>query len=146
MVKRAYINPKPTGTLHPNAPADAVKIEFARRLQAAITAKGWRQSDLARHALQQLPKGRAFGRDSVSLYIRGRSLPGPLHLDAMAKALGVKPEDLMPTRGVPSAGENNPALNMQDLGDGHVWLRVNQAVPWDAALEIMNLIKRPVKT
>lgn len=141
MARRAYVNPPSGGELPANAPKDAVKIEFARRLQAAMIAKGWQQSDLAREAEKQLPKNKRFGRDSVSLYIRAKSLPGPLYLKALCGALGTKSEDLLPTRGIPSAGENNPAMDARDLGDGNVWLRINQAVPWSEALKVMQLVK-----
>ena len=142
MTRRAYINPKPSKTdLPANAPKDAVKVEFARRLQALMLAKGWRQSDLAREASRHLPKGKTFGRDSVSLYIRGMSLPGPLHLEALCKALGTRPEELLPTRGVPSAGEAIPALDVREMSDGNVWLRVNQMMPWPTAIKVMEILK-----
>jgi transcriptional regulator with XRE-family HTH domain len=139
--RRAYINPPPSGDIPANAPKDAVKVEFARRLQAAMIAKGWLQSELARHAEMHLPNKKRFGRDSISLYIRGKSLPGPLHLKALCTALGAKPEDLLPTRGVSAAGEAIPAFDVRDLSDGNVWLRINQAVPWPEAIKIMQLVK-----
>mgnify|MGYP002683741061 CR=1 FL=1 len=141
MTKRAYQNLQSATELPANAPKDAVKIEFARRLQAAMVAKGMQQSDLARSAQIHLPKDKRFGRDSISLYIRAKSLPGPLHLKALCAALGRKPEELLPTRGIPSAGENTPTFDARDLGDGNTWLRINQAVPWNAAIEIMRLVK-----
>ncbi len=141
MARRAYQNPPPYGEMPANAPKDAVKVEFARRLQAAMVAKGWLQSELARNAEMHMPNKKRFGRDSISLYIRGRSLPGPLQLKALCAALDAKPEDLLPTRGVSIAGEAIPALDVRDLSDGNVWLRVNQAVPWSAAIKIMQLVK-----
>ena len=140
MTRRAYINPMPSKDLPMNAPKDAVKVEFARRLQSAMLAKGWRQSDLAREAGRHM-KEKTFGRDSVSLYIRGMSLPGPLHLEALCKALGARPEDLLPTRGMPSAGEAIPALDVREMSDGKVWLRVNQAVPWPMAIKVLEILK-----
>ncbi len=140
--RRAYLNPKPSGEPLPQfAPKDTVKIEFARRLQAAMVAKGWRQSELARRAEGYLPGGKKFGRDSISLYIRGKTLPGPVLLEALCKALDKTPEDLLPTRGMPHAGDANPPLDVKDLSDGNVWLRINQAVPWGKALEIMRILK-----
>lgn len=141
MTKRAYQNLQSANELPANAPKDAVKIEFARRLQAAMIAKGMQQSDLARAAEIHLPKGKRFGRDSISLYIRAKSLPGPLHLKALCAALGAKPEELLPTRGIPAAGDSAPTLDARDLGDGNTWLRINQAVPWDDAIKIMQLVK-----
>jgi len=141
MARRAFVNPKPTDSLPRLAPKDAVKTEFARRLQAAMISKGWRQSELARRAEQHLPHGRKFGRDSVSLYIRGKTLPSAVFLHALCKALGKEPEELLPTRGMPAAGDANPPLDVRDLDDGNVWLRVNQAVPWPIALKVLELLK-----
>lgn len=141
MVRRTYINPPPSKiTLPDNAPKDAVKVDFARRLQAAMVQKGWTQSELARRAQNYLPAGRKFGRDSVSLYIRGRTSPGPVFMDALCKALGKTRDQLLPTRGVPSAGEANPAMDARDLGDGTTWIRINQALSWPVALEILRLV------
>jgi transcriptional regulator with XRE-family HTH domain len=140
--KRAFVNPRPADPpLAPLAPKDAVKVEFARRLQAAMVAKGWRQSDLARRAEKYLPANKKFGRDSISLYIRGKTLPGPVFLEALCKALEKEPDDLLPTRGMPAAGENNPPLDVKDAGDGNAWLRVNQAVPWNTAVAILRLLR-----
>lgn len=121
-------------------PRDQIKRDFAKRLQDAMFAKGWNQAELARRASAHT-KGKRFGRDNVSNYMRARALPGPLHLAAMAKALGVKPDDLLPTRGVSSADSDKPPFAVQTLEDGNVWLRVNQSVPPDVALKVMALLQ-----
>jgi transcriptional regulator with XRE-family HTH domain len=121
------------------APTEAVKIEFARRLQRAMVKKGWNQSELARQAKIHLTEGR-LERDNISHWIRGKNLPGPANLHALAEALGVSPADLLPSRGIPSAADKAPPLDMRDLGDGNVWLKVNQAVDRRTALRIMNLL------
>lgn len=137
----AFINAPPSNVSSPLLPKEAVKAEFARRLQHYSTLKGWTQSELARQAENKLPKGHTFGRYNVSTYVRGKSLPGPVHLNALCDALGVKPDDLLPTRGVRQAGSEMPALDVRDMADGNVWLRINQAVPWPTALKIMELLK-----
>ncbi|MBM3530512.1 MAG: helix-turn-helix transcriptional regulator [Alphaproteobacteria bacterium] len=76
---------------------EAVRQEFARRLQRMMIAKGWNQSELARRAAPYMPD-KAMVRDSISKYIRARSLPGPLALTALSKALGCQPDDLLPVR------------------------------------------------
>lgn len=136
----SYHNPEPEETVSDAAPKEAVKAEFAKRLQAAMVEKGWNQAELARAAAKFTNSG-DFGRYSVSCYIRGTTLPRPEHLSALAKALGVAPRDLLPTRGVPSAEKNTPPLDLKDMGDGNVWLRVNQAVTWEVAMQIMQLLK-----
>ena len=138
--KAAFHNAPPTAPLSSNAPVDAVKVDFARRLQAGLNEKGWNQAEFARRVAPHLPD-LAFGRDSVSKYVRGHSLPSPAALAAMAKVLGRKPADLLPARGVPSAQSDNPPFSTRDLGDGMIWLKVNQAVTWAQAMGIMDLLK-----
>ena len=50
-------------------PKSLTKQEFGKRLYSLMVERGWQQSDLARAA--------GIGRDSVSTYMRGHSLPGP---------------------------------------------------------------------
>ncbi len=123
-----------------DAPVDAVKAEFARRLQRAMIANNWNQSDLARRAAK-FTAGKEFPRDNISKYIRGHVLPGPHHLEALARALGVKASDILPARGVPRAGAEHPAFDMRATGDGNVWLRINQAVSMTTATKIMQLMQ-----
>lgn len=126
--------PLPSG-----APKDAIKNEFARRLQHKIAEKGWSQSETARQAAMHMPKGQDFGRDNISGYVRGLSLPGPVMLSALSKALGCDPIDLVPS--APSVDTRHPPLEVKDSGDGRAWIRINQAVDWPVALKIMELIK-----
>lgn len=128
------MEPPPAG-----APREAVTAAFASRLQKAILAKGWTQSQLAREAQKHIVSGE-IRRDNISHYIRGIALPRPDKLEAMARALGVKPEDLLP-RGAPSAADKAPSLDARDLGDGNAWLRVNQAVSWDVAVQILKMLR-----
>lgn len=141
--KRGFVNrrPKSASSLPPDGPRDAVKVEFAYRLQQALVKRGWNQSELARQATRFLPEGQEFKRDAVSTYIRGSSLPGPALLHAMARALRMDPEELLPTRGIPSAADNNPPEDVRGLADGRAWLRINQAVDWDVALKILAILK-----
>lgn len=126
--------------LPPDAPYEAAKAEFARRLQTAMIAKGWHQSELARRASGYMPRGEQITRDMVSKYIRAFTLPSPKALDALARALGKKPDELLPSRGVASSLVN-PAAEMRTLEDGNAWLRINQAVPFDVAIKIMGLLR-----
>ncbi len=140
MTKRPYINAPPTELGPVDLPKDVVKIEFAKRLQRAMIRKGWNQSELARRAQPHM-KGKRLERDNISTYIRGNALPDPARLNALCQSLGIAPEDLLPSRGIPSAADKAPSFDVRDLQDGNVWLRVNQAVPWDVALKIMVLLK-----
>ena len=127
--------------LPPVASREAVLSDFAKRLQEALRDKGWNQSELARQASKFMADEK-FGRYNVSEYIRGKSIPSPHYLSAMAKALGVKPEALLPTQYLPSVDTKLPPLEVKDAGSGNAWLRVNQSVPWEVAIEVMKMIRR----
>jgi transcriptional regulator with XRE-family HTH domain len=137
VVKQGYVN-LPPRKLPQGAPRDAVKTDFANRLQKAIADKGWNQSDLARRASAYLPRGKSLGRDMVSHYVRAVALPRQAQIVAMAKALGVSPRDLLPN--APAAADKVPALDVKQLADGNVWLRINQAVDWPRALRILQIL------
>lgn len=139
MTKRPTIHLDPTD-LPTGAPTDAVKMDFARRLQRAMVEKGWNQSELARRAAKFAP-GEKFIRDNVSKYMRGKVLPGPVHLSALCKAIGKKPEDLLPIRGLSGGPESSVPFAVTDAGDGQMWLRINMAVSWDTAMKIQQLIR-----
>jgi transcriptional regulator with XRE-family HTH domain len=125
---------------------EAIKLEFARRLQQQMILKGWNQSELSRRASEHLPrppKGQkqgitGIGRDSFSHYLRGRSLPRPAYLEAMAKALGVRPEDLMPAA-APSMIEA-PPFEVKGMPGGRMYLRINRTVTAKTATKIMELL------
>ncbi len=137
------------GASPPSAELDSnsIKAEFARRLQTAMVAKGWNQSELARRATDSLPRpapgqkrGHAIGRDLVSHYVRGAMLPGPANLEALAKALSVRPVDLMPA-GVPQVGGGEPApFEMKGMPDGRMYLRISRTVSQDTAMKIMAIL------
>lgn len=122
------------------APAE-VRAAFARRVLNARIKKGWNQSELARQAALHMPDGR-FGRDSISKYEKATHLPYPVQLDALAKALGIPPAELLPQN--PGIGESmdpggKPAFRTID--DETLWLRVNQAVPRDLGLKIIRMLE-----
>lgn len=139
--KPAFHNAPPQG-LPDGAPPEAVRAEFAKRLQTAMVAKGWTQSELARRAALHMPD-KKFGRDNVSNYIRGTTMPGPANLNALAKVLGMAAKELVPSRGLPSVDDRMPPpLDVKELSDGRAWLRVNQAVDWNTAMQVVALLKR----
>lgn len=124
---------------------EAAALQFAQRLQARMIEKGMKQSDLVRATNKFLPVGQSMNRDSVSKYIRGRNIPNPIYATSIAKALGMKPDDLLPSRGPltrDNASDAAAPLRMADQGDGNVWLSISMAVPWAVALEVMKLVKQ----
>lgn len=153
MVRRAigYYN-----TLSKNRSAGdkAVYVEFGRRLQSRMIALGWSQTDLARFASAHLPQpakgqvqGHSIGRDQISSYIRGKYLPRPHVLEAIAKALGCEASDLLPAASVPSVGDESPAFSLTDVdGTGkRVALRINRVVTRKTAAAIIHLLEEEDK-
>ena len=136
----AYQNATPREEIPEGSPVEIVKREMARRLSELLASKGWNQSELARQAALHTADG-TFGRDNVSNYIRGRVIPGPPHLGAMAKALGCSPADILPLRTLPNVDRDTPSLDTRDIDGTTAWLRVNQRVPWPVAIEVMRLLK-----
>lgn len=137
---KQYHNPPPEDVALEGAPDEAVKREFAKRLQAAMVEKGWNQSELSRQAAAYMEDGK-FGRDNVSGYIRALTIPTPPFLDALCKALGKKPNELLPKRATADVDQKVPPLDVRDIQNGKAWLRVNQAVDWPVAIKIMALLK-----
>lgn len=134
-------------TVKRDSASQAVMNEFARRLQAAMQMKGWNQSELARACDKLLPKpsrgqiqNLKFGRDTISHYVRGVSMPRPERLVIIAQALGVEQDDLVPPLGVPSVGGDRPAFQMQSAGDGRVFLSVNRTMTLKNANRIIEIL------
>lgn len=119
-------------------PKEMVRMEFGRRLQAELIKHGWNQSELSRRAGVHMPN-KYFGRDLVSSYIRGKILPGPIHMNALCKALGKKPEDLLPA-GATTTPEAAP-IRTQSVDENRVLLQVHQVVDWPVALKILAILK-----
>lgn len=134
---------------NPEVDVNAIKREFARRLQDAMIHKGWTQSDLSRFASQHLPKpapGQKRGnsgirRDLISKYIRGVMLPSPVNLEALAKTLNVEPGDLMPPV-VPGVRNDPIPFELRSLPDGRMFVRIAQPVSQQTALKILDLLTR----
>lgn len=126
--------PKGAWRLDAAPPRHLSKDEFGRRLYQLLINKGWRQSDLARAS--------GVLRDSVSSYVRGRSLPSPQNLHKIAEALGVKPEDLLPNYLEGAIEDDEPSFEMKvSPGDPSTsWVRLNQRLPSDVAAQIAMLV------
>lgn len=124
------------------APPEAIRMEFARRLQAAMNERGWTQSELARRVAPLLKHSR-IGRDNISKYVRGKVLPLPPALEAISKVLEMRANELLPMR-VAAGRTEHPPVSVRDMGGEQemAWVQVNMALPWDKALEITRIIKR----
>lgn len=115
-------------------PKHLTKQEFGKRLYDLMLARGWNQSELARQA--DLP------RDSISVYLRGKSLPTPKSLMGLSKALGLSPEDLLPNMMEGAIDNDFPAFEMKISPNAPqmAWVRINRAMPTPIALKIAGLI------
>lgn len=114
-----------------------VKEEFAKRLYSAILAKGWTQAELGRRS--------GLARDPIAKYVRGDNLPSPPALQAIADALGVKAEELLPSiaeimQGGMASVASLPAFEFTEVSPGRVRLRVNKVVQLSTAMKIGQLI------
>lgn len=115
---------------------------FKSALHALSLQRNVSQADVARAT--------KLGRDSISRYFRGMTLPDPLSLHNLARALDVKPTDLDPgfdlgvlPHGVATAAANDqPVLEVKlDPADpSRVLLRLFRSVPVPLAAQIMALL------
>lgn len=115
--------------------------EMSKRILKARAKKGWNQSEFARNAALHMPD-KKFGRDSISKYEKGSNLPGPLHLLAMAQALGVEPDDLVPDSKAIALSTPVTGFELRTVGDGTMFIRMNQAVPTGDAMRILDIIEK----
>jgi len=103
------------------------------------------QTELAKAAARHTPD-KQFGRDLISSYINGRYVPNPINLEALARALDVRAEELLPqANSLPRRGEATPPFDIRVLGDNRASLRVNQVVSLSVALKVAQLINDDTK-
>ena len=138
---------------------------FSERLWLAIKRQGLTYEQTARRAREHLPPGAKLSSVTVWSYAKGRSTPRRLsYVEALGKALGVDPDELMgepPKTSAPPAeaeerapeaaeaemprrpqeDEQLPAIHVADLGDGQAYLHIQEVVPWPVALEILQRLK-----
>lgn len=137
--RRLYHNKPPEEPVS-GSPRDVLKLQFARKLQSLAADKGWNQSEIARQAARHMANG-SFARDNVSNYIRGIVTPSNAHLRALAAAFDVTTDDLL--KDSPGAEKNmlNPPVDMREIEGGRVWLKINMAVDYSIALQVIKLVK-----
>ena len=134
-----------SGNTSPSAP-DAVDLgvrkirlqEFSKRLQALLVTQNLSQADLSRST--------GLGRDSISSYCRGSTVPTPKNLKRICHALKVEPEQLYPNYEAESvAAEEIPAFQLKAVhGDSQkTWLSVNMKVANAQALAILEILNTP---
>ena len=123
-------------------PPEAIRKEFAKRLQAALNDKGWNQAELARRVAKLLPD-RRIGRDNISKYVRGIVLPLPFMLAAICKVLEMESRDLLPARMTRASTEEQSPVRVRDLDGDRAWvdIRISREMPWSTVLKLLALLK-----
>jgi transcriptional regulator with XRE-family HTH domain len=81
-----------------------------------------------------------MGRDSISTYVHGAVQPTPKNLAKLANALGCSPSDLLPDYTLPV--NDDAVMEMTQLPNGKMRLKIIQAVELDTALQIFNILKK----
>ena len=111
------------------------RAEFGKRLQSLMLKKGWNQSELARKC--------DLGRDSISQYVRGRSIPTPGNLNKLAGILGVEATALFPNYDAQANAIEAATVEIKSIDSDaeHMWLRVNMKVTAEKALEVLKILK-----
>lgn len=109
--------------------------EFGKRLYNFMIERRMSQSDLSRAS--------SMGRDSISQYVRGRSVPSPKNLSKLAEALDVEVDVLFPNYDAQANASERPTLEIKSIESDaeHFWLRVNMKVPAAKALEVLKILK-----
>lgn len=117
------------------APKHLTKQEFAKRIYNLMMVRGWNQSELARQA--------GLNRDAISTYMNGRALPTPPKLKALANALNVGPDELLPNHTESAIDQDMPAFEMRvsTSSSDQAWLRVNRLVSVVTAVKIAELLQ-----
>lgn len=111
------------------------RAEFGKRLYSLMLKKGWNQSEMARRV--------GIGRDSISQYVRGRSIPSPANLDKLATILGIEKDVLFPNYDAQTNAIEAATVELKSIDSDaeHMWLRVNMKVPAEKALEVLKILK-----
>jgi transcriptional regulator with XRE-family HTH domain len=116
------------------------KQKFGRRLQQLLNERNWSQSDLTRRV--EAVTGSRMGRDAVSTYINGRSLPTPKSLNQLCQAFGLTREDLLPNAIINTTPDDHPAFEMRAVAGqpDRAWVRVNRQMSFKTATDIAGLL------
>lgn len=124
------------------------KEAFGRQLRKLMTDKGLSGADLGRQATIHLPKGKVIGRDNISWYLNGRSMPIPTYLAAIAKVLDIDAQFLLPRDHSQRVGdkpepaatpEHDVRMSLATNGDMHLMLNVH--LPRDLGWKILKLVE-----
>jgi hypothetical protein len=79
-------------------------------------------------------QGRSFGRDNISNYIRGETLPRSPALAVMARVLECSPSDLLPPRNSEKATATGVMIEL--TGE----LSFRRTIPMSVALKVLQVL------
>jgi transcriptional regulator with XRE-family HTH domain len=141
--------------LRTHSSANVERVEFAKKLINLMRDNNMNQADLARKA--------GLTRDAVSTYVRARSMPEPINLAKLAKALNVEPSffqlDAFRVAGRMQSGEIFDAraqvaeafsqtggkenqISMTVDSDGQAIVRINAKMDVAKAAELLAFFKK----
>ncbi|HEY6734655.1 MAG TPA: hypothetical protein VI256_12825 [Roseiarcus sp.] len=101
-------------------------------MKAEPLRRGYTQLRLAREAAK-FTADKRFASHMIGVYERTITLPGDVHLCAIAKALGKEPKDLLWPLLTTINGHGKDAaatLELTDIGDGRASIRIAAEVSW----------------
>lgn len=121
---------------------------FGNLLRRLMAEKGLNGAELARQANLHIPTGGGLDRSAISWYVNGRSVPTPVSLHGIAKALNVDAAMLLPRShaqapsdvGMPPATKDRD-VRMALLPGGEMHLMMNIHVPADTGWSILKLLE-----
>lgn len=120
---------------------------FSSRLYNILLDRQMSQADLARKmwgAVKIDGKGyeSAAGRDRISSWVNGKSMPGPQNLRRLAEVLEIPETELAPTLAASAIDRQEPEFQVTAIA-GHsdkVLLRMRKLLPMDLAAKIHLMI------
>lgn len=116
---------------------EPVRRAFGKELKRRRLAKHWSQSDLARRAWGKEGDAR---RGMISDYEAGRVYPGEQFLEELATALQCKSSDLTIRMAGAESEFAEDRHRFEDAGPDKMHVYINQTIPRDLALKIINLV------
>lgn len=82
-----------------------------------------------------------FGRSLISKYELGDTLPSAIAAAALATALGVTVDDLLPEFGIGEAMEPGMDVEIRSIDSETVQVRINERMPIEDGLQMMTLYR-----
>lgn len=112
---------------------DQAKKVLARNIYKAIVEKGISPAELARRS--------GLTRDNISTYMRASSLPNEENLKKLARALDMRPDELLPNRpDMALSDPDNPTLVLAEMPGGKARLQIDRMVSTETATKIIALL------